>query len=296
MSFRTILLVALAIVCAGATVIFARDWVAAQRQAGSIVRVTAAEAPKPKTFVLVAAEPMAAGNFVRKESVKWQTWPEDGMNDKYVSLKLTEEPGEAGKEQIAKLVGAVSRNAIVKGQPITDSLLVHPGDRGFLAAVLTPGHRAVSVPVNATTGISGFVFPGDLVDMLLTVRFNEKRDAEEDTTTRHATKTILRSVRVLAIDQIVQKTEGEATVAKNVTLEVKPKDGEKVALALEMGSLSLSLRSLATEEDSDTAKPGVKRIESASAATMDAEVLATGGGRGKGINVLRGSKSEKTAF
>jgi pilus assembly protein CpaB len=300
MSFRTVLLVLLALVCAGATVMFARDWAAAQRKV-PVATMTAPAAQKPKVHVLVAAEAMPAGFFVRKESLKWQPWPEDGLNDKYVVLKDAAEIAEAGKDKVTAMVGAVSRAAIVPGQPITDALLVHPGDRGFLAAVLTPGSRAISVPVNATTGISGFIFPGDLVDLLLTVRFNNKDEDEGSTEARHATKTILRGVRVLAIDQIVQKTQGEATVVKNVTLEVKPKDSEKVALALEMGSLSLSLRSLAlAEDDALLAKAGIKSPEPA-AVTLDAEVLATQnllGGRtaGKGVTVLRGSKESKATF
>ncbi len=301
MSFRTVLLVLLAILCAGATVMFARDWAAAQRAIPALVAASPA-AEKPKAHVLVAAEKMPAGFFVRKESLRWQPWPEEGLNDTYVVIKGSADPGDAGKEKITGMVGAVSRAAIVPGQPITDALLVHPGDRGFLAAVLSPGARAISVPVNATTGISGFIFPGDLVDLLLTVRFNDKQGEEGSGETRHATKTILRGVRVLAIDQMVQNTQGEAKVVKNVTLEVQPKDSEKVALALEMGSLSLSLRSLAlAEEDAALVKTGAKAPEPPRAVTLDAEVLATrgllgGGGRGKGVTVLRGSEASKSTF
>jgi Flp pilus assembly protein CpaB len=73
-----------------------------------------------------------------------------------------------GGASIESLVGTVVRNAVTAGQPLTQGSIVKPGDRGFLAAALGPGMRAVTVPVSALTGVAGFVFPGDRVDLVLT--------------------------------------------------------------------------------------------------------------------------------
>ncbi len=302
MTFRTIILIVLAIGCAAATALFARDWVKAQRTTASVAQVVEIQDTKPSVVVLVAAEALSAGSFVRKEALKWQAWPDDGINEDYIVRSGRSESEDEAKTLIEKLAGAVARGAIVKGQPITDSILVHPGERGFLAAVLTPGFRAVSVPVNATTGISGFIFPGDLVDLLLTVRFSDRGD-EGASNTRHATKTILEGIRVLAIDQIVEKAEGEATVVKNVTLEVKPEESEKVALALDMGSLSLSLRSLAVTEEDKNADNKIPPRR-ATDLTVDQEVLATNqllthkaaGKHKKTVTVLKGSDAAISSF
>ena len=133
---------------------------------------------------------------------------------------------------------------------ITDAQVVKPGERGFLAAVLKPGERAVSVSVNATTGISGFVFPGDRVDVILThaIQESDKGGNENDRVMRHAAETILTNIRVIAVDQTINDQTSEPAVAKNVTLEVTPKQAEMMAVAVELGRIQLSRRSLAKED------------------------------------------------
>ncbi len=108
--------------------------------------------------------------------------------------------------------------------------------------MLKPGNRAVSVPINATTGISGFVFPGDSVDLLLTMELNERR----------ATETVLSDIRVLAVDQRTNDQDGKPEIGKTATLEVTPKEAEVIAVAMDMGRLSLALRSLAVPEAPET--------------------------------------------
>ncbi|MGB1027797.1 MAG: Flp pilus assembly protein CpaB, partial [Rhodospirillaceae bacterium] len=144
------------------------------------------------------------------------------------------------------LVGAEIRAPVSGGIPLQNAQLVFPGDRGFLAAVLTPGLRAVSVPVTDTSGIAGFVFPGDRVDVMLSVRLQGKDD-EGSAETRYAGLTVLTNVRVLAMDQRTETINGEVSLADTATLEIWPKDSEKVALALAMGELSLALNSLVGE-------------------------------------------------
>ena len=103
--------------------------------------------------------------------------------------------------------------------------------------MLKPGERAVSVSVNATTGISGFVFPGDRVDVILThaIQESDKGGNENDRVMRHAAETILTNIRVIAVDQTINDQTSEPAVAKNVTLEVTPKQAEIVSLVSELG-------------------------------------------------------------
>src|SRR3954470_11800576 len=144
-----------------------------------------------------------------------------------------------------KLLGTVVRYQITAGQPVTRGALVGPQDRGFLAAALGPGMRAITVPVNVTTGVAGFVFPGDHVDVMLTQQVTGGGDGPA----LKVSETIIRNVRVLATDQRMtdKDKDGKTEVRtfSNVTMEVTPRIAEKIAVAQSMGTLSLSLRSLA---------------------------------------------------
>ena len=146
---------------------------------------------------------------------------------------------------MSKLLGTVVRYPVTAGQPMTRGAIVGPKDRGFLAAALGPGMRAVTVPVNATTGVAGFIFPGDRVDIVLT---QEVAGGGEGPALK-VSETIVRNVRVLATDQRTDsKGEDGKTEVKtfsNVTLEATPRIAEKIAVAQSIGSLSLSLRSIA---------------------------------------------------
>jgi pilus assembly protein CpaB len=143
------------------------------------------------------------------------------------------------------LIGTVVRNEITAGQPLTQGALIKPGERGFLAAALGPGMRAVTVGVSSTSGVAGFVFPGDRVDIVLTQEV--KGDGEG--APLKASETILRNVRVLATDQRMDAKgeDGKPVMERtsSVTLEATPRIAEKIAVAQTIGQLSLSLRSIA---------------------------------------------------
>jgi pilus assembly protein CpaB len=147
-------LFAAAAVLAVGTAVLVQNWLEAERAAMK----PAAVKPAPTTRVLVAKSNIAIGQFVSPDNVKWIDWPNGGVQASY----LVE-----GKQQVADIAGSVVRYAISAGEPITTGKIVSPGDRGFLAAVLQPGMRAVSVPINLTSGISGFVFPGVSVEFVL---------------------------------------------------------------------------------------------------------------------------------
>jgi pilus assembly protein CpaB len=196
----------------------------------------AAEPTGPR--VLVAKRALTAGTIITADALGFQPWPEELVKDAYFI---------DGEADMNKLLGTVVRFPITAGEPVTQGSLVAPGDRGFLAAALGPGMRAVTVPVSAMTGVAGFVFPGDRVDLVLT------QTVDGEGPSLRAAETVIRNLRVLATDQTTETTTDEngKTVVKafrTVTLEVTPKIAEKVAVAQTIGTLSLALRSLADND------------------------------------------------
>jgi pilus assembly protein CpaB len=186
--------------------------------------------------VLVAKKALPVGTIIDADSFTFQPWPKELMQGAYYV---------EGQPDAKNLAGTVVRYAIAAGQPVTRGSLVGPQDRGFLAAALGPGMRAVTVPVNASTGVAGFVFPGDHVDLVLTQQVAGGGDGAP----LKVSETIVRNVRVLATDQRFTDKDDDGKTAvrtfSNVTLEVTPRIAEKVAVAQALGQLSLSLRSIA---------------------------------------------------
>ena len=283
MSFRRLLFVLIALAVSGGTVLVGRVWMAPER----VVEVAPAAQPvSTAAQVLVAHGVLSAGQFVRPENLRWQSWPADGVSDAYAV---------EGKVRIEDYVGAVVRSAVSDGEPITEGRIVRPGDRGFMAAVLTPGYRAVTVPVTVSSGLAGFVFPGDRVDLLLTMALNADDASKQQ---RHASETILTDLRILAVDQRADDQSKEVVVAKTATLEVTPKQAETIAVATELGNLSLSLRSLARGDGTDTTPPFSH--------TWDTEATHLQGPPGSGpkqagdppakVMLVRGSEAKQIEF
>src|SRR4051794_14006660 len=188
--------------------------------------------------VLVAKKALPVGTIIDADSFTYQPWPKELMQGAYYV------EGQAGGDP-KTLLGTVVRYPITAGQPVTRGSLVGPQDRGFLAAALGPGMRAITVPVSASAGVAGFVFPGDHVDIVLTQNVEGGGDGPPP----KVSETIVRNIRVLATDQrVTDKDEDGKMIVKtfsNVTLEVTPRIAEKVAVAQSIGSLSLALRSIA---------------------------------------------------
>jgi pilus assembly protein CpaB len=272
---RRIIVLLIALVVAGGTAMFARSWVAGQQ-----AHVTVA-APAPQQdfhAVLVAESDLPAGRFVKPQDLRWQQWPTDDVPETYVVK---------GQRSDAEMVGAVVRSRIAAGEPITDGAVVKPGDRGFLAAVLSPGMRAVSIPVNATSSHSGLIFPGDRVDLILT----QSLSANEGDTVRRVSETVLSNIRIIAMggDTSDDPSEGETNErAKTATFEVTPQQAEQVTLLTELGKLSLSLRSLAGPA------PEIAAVADTQTLTWDRDVsrVLRSGRISTRLLVLRGSDAE----
>jgi pilus assembly protein CpaB len=223
-----------ALVIAVITAVMAKNMFAGAGSQQASAASTVPVGPK----VLVAKKALQVGTIIDADSFAYQPWPKELMQSAYyVEGSADGDPG--------KLMGTVVRYQITAGQPVTRGSLVGPQDRGFLAAALTAGMRAVTVPVNASTGVAGFVFPGDHVDIVLTQVVSGGGDGPP----LKVSETIVRNVRVLATDQrFSNKDDDGKTVIKtfaNVTMEVTPRIAEKIAVAQSVGTLSLSLRSIA---------------------------------------------------
>jgi pilus assembly protein CpaB len=193
------------------------------------------EGPK----VLVAQRALPVGTIITADAVNFQAWPKDMVQDAYFV---------DGKIDRNKLMGTVVRYPVTAGQPLTQGALVAPGDRGFLAAALGPGMRAITIPVSDMTGVAGFIFPGDHVDLMLTQSVKGTGNQADLKTT----ETVLRNLRVLATDQTTDSevVNGKTVVKPGhaVTLEVTPRIAEKIEVAQTIGSLSLALRSIADNQ------------------------------------------------
>lgn len=191
--------------------------------------------------VLVAKKPLPVGTIIDAESLTLQPWPKELVQNAYY------QEGQPDSDP-SKLLGTVVRNAITAGQPVTRGSLVGPDDRGFLAAALGPGMRAVTFPVSTVAGVAGFVFPGDRVDLMLTQEVKGGGDGPP----LKVSETIVRNIRVLATDQRVDSKDDKGKLvikaANNVTVEVTPRIAEKIVVAQTLGSLALSLRSLAEND------------------------------------------------
>jgi pilus assembly protein CpaB len=233
MNVKKVALLVGALVIAVITAVMAKNMFAG---AGA-PQAAAAQVPTgPK--VLVARKALPVGTIIDQESLAFQAWPKELIQNAY----YLEGAPEA---DMTKLIGTVVRNPITAGQPVTQGALVGPNDRGFLAAALGPGMRAVTVPVSGTTGVAGFVFPGDRVDLVLT----QEVPGGGDGPPLKVSETIVRNLRVLATDQRTDSKDEEGkTIVKAfslVTVETTPRLAEKLAVSQSLGTISLSLRSIA---------------------------------------------------
>lgn len=283
MNSRTLLLVIAAVGTAGVTAFTAQGWLEGQRSQ-QIVKAVPAKL-EAATQILVAKASLGAGSFVKSSDLRWQPWPEGSLATNY-TLK--------GKRKIAEFTGSVVRSGISAGQPITSEQIVKPGERGFLAAVLNPGMRAVSVPVTAASAIAGLVFPGDRVDLILSHRFENSAPSTKARKMRHASETVLINVRVLAIDQSTDDQQGKVKkkAPKTVTLEVGPKQAEIVAVALNLGSLSLSLRSLGLVDGAESHTDKTTRGHTTTRDVDVSRLLGTGTSNFRTVQILRADKTE----
>ena len=231
------------------------------------------KASAPLTRYLVAARPLKAGTLARAEDFRAEPL------DSVPSGAIRDTPDDR-----TRLRGSLVRKDLDTGSPVTSENVLPRGDRGFLASVLAPGTRAVSIKVDAETGVAGLINPGDYVDVVLT-QVSEKADPAR----RALSETLLNDIRIIAIDQEVQggptNTAAAGKVAQTVSLQLEPEQVKRIAVAKHLGTLSLAMRAaleLPNKADSRTisscdVSPEIARQNAI--AGQSAAVVIYGGGK-----------------
>lgn len=202
----------------------------------------------PTVEILVASKKMLIGEKLDAAQVRWQTWPEAGL---YAGVIRRAQGKEIEDLDVYK---APLRRNIEAGEPVTTQALVPDtkGGTNFLAALIEPGMRAMSVSVKPNTMAGGFITPGDHVDVVLSYTPRLSRTAQEHAdkyVSRYASQTVLSNVKVLAVDQSAKEENREAKIAKTVTLEVSQEGAQILALAESMGDITLALRRIGDKDD-----------------------------------------------
>jgi pilus assembly protein CpaB len=192
--------------------------------------------------VLVASEDLPVGSDVEGR-LRWQSWPEDAVVDGFITR--SQEP-----DAIEELGTSVVRMPIFTGEPVRRSKLIGPG-QSFMSSILPSGKRAIATQISADTSAGGFILPNDYVDVIMTRRSQNAAGGAEG----FITETILKNIRVLAIDQTIQEDEEgrKVKVGETATLELTPQQAEIITVAQQMADrLTLSLRSLSDVQEKVT--------------------------------------------
>jgi pilus assembly protein CpaB len=189
--------------------------------------------PNDNVSLLIAAKSLRAGALLKPDDLAVEQRP----------AKNVPPGGQIDTEAVrSELLGAMIRRNLARGEAVLSADALNPGDRGFLAAVLGSGMRAVTVGVDAVTGLAGLVWPGDRIDLILS---QSQEGSDVPPARRVSAETVLHDVRVLAIDrQLIQGATSESPetqAARTVTLEVTPADAERVVVGARLGHLSLSV-------------------------------------------------------
>ncbi len=250
--------------------------------AGGIAAFLAAsnkEAPPPPppqaavetVDVLVAKSDLTRGQVIEAADIGWQTWPAAAANSGFI--KKSDQPNA-----IEQFTGAIVRVGMLSGDPIRGPYVVMAKGSGFMAAVLPAGMRASAIDIAPDTSAGGFILPDDRVDVVLTRR--DKAAEKQTGFEKYVTDTILRNIRVLAVDQTIEDRSGVKTVlGKTATLEVTEPQAELLNLSRQVGTISLTLRSI---RDSQTSAEGVgdtSRDERGAISTVRFGVSTLGNGR-----------------
>lgn len=202
----------------------------------------------PGSEIIVAAKDLPLGTVLNDEVMKWQQWPAGAPLFAGAIVRN-------GDKKPTDMIKGRLRRAVSVGEPIVDGAVIKEGQGNFIAATLTDGMRAVSINVTPSSMASGFIGPGDRVDVLLTYRKTVKVDEAKNPGVQEkldlqfnnlATETIMQNVKVLAVDQNIKRdeTKMDAKIGRTITIEVDRHGAEVLAIAPSLGTLSLALRPL----------------------------------------------------
>jgi len=262
---RTRILIVLAIAAIGAIGLALIVGAMTKHKPSPTQVVIASSAPaQPMAKVLVAKHDLPVGTRLGANDLAWQDWPADAVNKAYITdgqgarvapaggaAALADQAQQTAKAAAAvvvggngpmqQLYGSIVRAEILANEPIINAKLVRGGEGGYMAVVLKPGMRAVAIPMSVNTDAGGFILPGDRVDV---VQARPSDPAANGGRPGFVAQTLLRNIRVLAIDQNAQPSKGgqQSQVGSTATLEVAAADSEVLARAKAQGEVILALR------------------------------------------------------
>jgi len=256
-----IVIIAIAFIAAIGFAVVIRGVMIGKQPKGVPAAVAQAAVPQvPMVRVLVAKRDLAIGARVTPEDVTWQEMPQANLNPNFITDgqgPVVPSATTAGKaEQLGaravqtvvngnpaameNILNSVVHAAIAAGEPILAKKLIRGGEGGYLSAMLSPGMRAIAVPVTAENSAGGFILPGDHVDVIQVSEQEQKNGGKPI----NVSQTIVTNVRVLAIDQKTQPDkDAQAIVGAAVTLEVTPDAADALLEGMAAGKLQLALRS-----------------------------------------------------
>ncbi|MBA5776233.1 Flp pilus assembly protein CpaB [Stappia sp. F7233] len=202
-----------------------------------VPQVTAEASAPELDEVLVATQDIKLGSQLSSSDLSWAVWPKDSTP--HGVIRRSDRPGA-----LEEMAGRIAKAPVYSGEPVREERLIAT-DRGFMAAILPKGRRAVAVPVEAVTTAGGFILPGDKVDLILT----KSTGARNGNT--YTSDTLLTNVRVLAIDTTTagEKDEKALPPTQSATLELTPDQSELITQAQQIGTISLALRSAQDSAD-----------------------------------------------
>lgn len=307
MKKTSVLLLAGALILAAGVALLARVLLTPPPPQVVTVALTKAEPEPPPPVsthgaILVVSDTLRPGDFIDGSRVAWRE--SEGEPDPGIAFVRGRDTREA-------LYGATVRQPVEAGRPLPAGLVVRQGEPGFLAAILKPGLRAVSVPTGVVESSFGLVSSGDVVDVILALKRSDNAvpRAQAATSPYLAAQTILHGVRVLALnnqvrgdspvrpDNTARKAAGERgepgsvdSNAQTVTLEVTPGDAEKLAVAKEIGTLQLALRPARNPDPGEP--PAAKGITTVQETTDLYAASPHAAASPHSVRAFRGEKSE----
>ncbi len=222
--------------------------------------------------VLTVTRDFAVGETIKAEDLQWSPWPKSNVTEGYYIQTTV-------PASIETLTGAVVKAALYKGEPLLPQKIVIPGEQGLLATMMNPEMRAVSIEISAESASGGFILPNDRVDIILT--YDQRADPDRGIQERTIATTIIKNVRILAIDQnFATNAEGEtARLGSTATIEVMPNEVELVAMAMRLGEVSLALRPLDQAISGTDRSPRIELLDGANDSV------------GAGITIIRNGQS-----
>lgn len=252
MNNRPIIFLGIGLVLAIAAVFLVQSYISRMEQQPTIV---ATSAPEMETVdIVVAKTPLFFGNKIGPEHLRLVKWPADAVP-----------PGafQNMDDVLSEEGGRVALRAIELNEPILTSKVSGKGGRLSLSGLIEGNMRAATIRVNDIVGVGGFVLPGDRVDVMITRNM-------QNASKRTINDVILQNVRVLGVDQDANEAKDQPAVARSVTLEVTPRQAQKLHLAQQVGTLGLALRNLSYESADRVERIDVNDLRFAEAVTRRA--------------------------